>query len=59
MEGFFVLKDLNSGKYYSNDKEFIEPNKKFAKKLRFGQAKAIQFESNRWCSKLNVELEDA
>lgn len=47
MEVWYVLKDTKSNKYYSNDKAFIEPNKKFAKRLRMGQAKSLQWEFNR------------
>jgi hypothetical protein len=59
MEEFYVLKDTNSGKYYSDDKEFIEPNKRFAKKLRRGQAQALQWERNRWSEKPNIVIESA
>ena len=59
MEGFYVLKDTKSGKYYSDDKEFIEPNKQFAKKLRRGQAQALQWEHNRWSKKPNIVIEPA
>lgn len=59
MEGLYVLKDTNSGKYYSDDKEFIEPNKRFAKKLRRGQAQALQWERNRWSKKPNIVIESA
>ena len=39
----FVLKDKKSGKYYSSDKEFLETDKKYAKKLRQGQVKSLFF----------------
>lgn len=59
MEEFYVLKDINNGKYYSDDKEFVEPNKRFAKRLRRGQAKALQWELNRWSNKPNIIIESA
>lgn len=49
MNELYVLRHKN-GKYYS-DGEFIEPEKKFAKKLRQGQAEAIKREQDiRHCS---------
>lgn len=36
----YVLKNKN-GLYYSDDRAFIEPNKKFAKKMNRGQAENI------------------
>lgn len=45
MDKFYVLKHKN-GKYYS-DGEFIEPEKKFAQKLRLGQAKSIKQNKDR------------
>lgn len=46
MDKFYVLKHKN-GKYYS-DGEFIEPEKKFAQKLRLGQAKSIKQNKDRY-----------
>jgi len=59
MEGFYVLKNTNTEKYYSDDKDFIEPNKKFAKKLRIGQAQSLQLGFNRWNKNPNIVIEPA
>ena len=57
MNEFFVLKNTNTGKYYSDDKEFIEPNKQFAKKLRAGQAKSLLLKFNRFTKKSYIVIE--
>ena len=57
MGGLYVLKNESTEKYYSNDKEFIEPNKKYAKKLRMAQAQALQREYNKWSGKPNIAIE--
>lgn len=57
MEGYYVLKNTNNGKYYSDDEEFIEPNKQYAKKLRSGQAQALQRKHNKWSKKPNIVIE--
>ena len=58
MEQLFVLKDTNTGKYYSDDNAFIEPNKQFAKRLRKGQAESIKFNHNKFKSKPIVIMEE-
>lgn len=50
MNGWFVLRDTKKNMYYNNDCEFMEPNKKYAKKLRHGQAKAIIINKSRFVS---------
>lgn len=57
MEVWYVLKDTQSNKYYSDDKAFIEPNKKFAKRLRMGQAKSLQWEFNRIKGRESIVME--
>ena len=47
MDKLYVVRDTVSGMYYSDDKHFIEPEKKYAKKMRLGQAKAICVDQNR------------
>ncbi|MCD7996425.1 MAG: hypothetical protein LUH21_04240 [Clostridiales bacterium] len=58
MEHLYVLKDESTGKYYSKDKVFIEPNKQFAKKLRIGQARSLRFTYNRWGENPNIVTEE-
>ena len=53
MDKLYVVRDTVSGMYYSDDKHFIEPEKKYAKKMRLGQAKAICAEQNRYSFAFN------
>lgn len=57
MENLVVLKNKDTVMYYSKDKEFIEPEKKYAKKLRIGQAESLRFNYNKWSEKPNIVIE--
>lgn len=48
MDNFVLLKDIKTNMYYS-DGCFIEPNKKFADRLRLGQAKSLKQKYERYC----------
>ena len=52
MEYLYNVKDTKTEMYYSDDKAFIEPEKKFAKRMRAGQAKFIALYKNRSCKEV-------
>lgn len=57
MDKFYVLKNTKTGKYYSDDKVFIEPIKNYAKRLRLGQARSIMWEHHRFAKEPYIIME--
>lgn len=57
MDKFYILKNTKTGKYYSDDNEFIEPIKAYAKKMHLGQARSVMWNYHRFAKEPYIVME--